>query len=398
MKNNMKFFGTTLITLLGAVSSALAAPFAFTNGDLILGFQATGGQGSGVNVFFNLGSGTSHRDNGTLGTLGNLATTLSAQYGATWYSRPDLFFGVIGNLNSQPNSGIGSKAAAGGDPSRTVYVSRDTLTPGQGLLWSGYSTSALGIAGNSVSGMEAMLPLLEANSDGSATLTQTTQSTEWNNGWTFYNPSAGAFNIFTGGIQQSFGKGGSATYVDLQRILSTNTGASPAAPTLGTGSYETTISVGSDGSIKAQSATPASSYDTWMASFPSITAPADMLAGADPDKDEIENVLEFVLNGNPSVSSQSILPTLDSFGANFVFNFTRRADSTDEVTQVFEYSTDLVDWTTNSPITIPTTPGTVGFATVGASTGTAPNLVQAVTLTIPKGSNTKLFGRLKAVK
>jgi len=108
--------------------------------------------------------------------------------------------------------------------------------------------------------------------------------------------------------------------------------------------------------------------------------------------------LEFVLNGNPSTQDASILPALDASGSNFVFSFTRRADSAGPVSQIFEYSADLADWTTKTPITIPAASGTSGMVTVGPTTGTAPNEVQTVTITIPKGSETKLFGRLKVGK
>ncbi|MBJ7425050.1 MAG: hypothetical protein JHD23_11225, partial [Akkermansiaceae bacterium] len=197
----------------------------------------------------------------------------------------------------------------------------------------------------------------------------------------------------------TFGLAGEVEFaLDLQRLVPDGTvNTDEVAGTSRTGSYEGTVTVGTTGNVSFITQ-GTSAYDAWLAGFPLLATPTDKLPATDFDNDGVTNLVEFVLNGNPSVSGASILPTLDSSGANFVFNFTRRADSTTEVTQVFEYSTDLVDWTTNSPITIPTTPGTVGFATVGASTGTAPNLVQAVTLTIPKGSNTKLFGRLKAVK
>jgi hypothetical protein len=399
MKTHIRILTLSIATYFGASASLFAAPFTFTNGDLILGFQATGGEGAATNVFFNLGSAISHRDNGNLGVLGNIASTLSAAYGSNWYSRTDLYFGAFGNLNFGQNSGIGGQGPVNGDPSRTVYVSQAAATPGQSLLWTGYTPNALGSSGNTFSGMEQMVVLLTTNPDNSANLNQTIQPLEWNSGWTTNNPTpGGAFGIFNGGIQQNFGKGGSGTHVDIQRILAYTTGAAPTG-TVGTGTYETTISIGSDGSIRAQSAAAASSFNTWIGTFnPPLTNPADRGTAADPDNDGIGNLMEFVLNGNPSSSNTAILPALSAPGANFVFSFTRRADSASEVSQVFEYSTNLVDWITNTPVTIPNTPGTSGVVTVGASTGTAPNQVQAVTVTIPKGTNTKLFGRLKVVK
>jgi hypothetical protein len=250
-----------------ATSTAMGA-FTFNNGDLILGFQATGGAGSGKNVFVNLGSGVYHRDNaGNLGspTSGNnpfgggsntqiadISATLVLAYGENWFDRSDVYFGIIGNLSSKPNTGIGSAGQVNGDPSRTVYVSRDTQTIGGALAWTGVTSSALGTAGGDVTGLEGILPGLTTQADGAAILDQATQAVAWNNGWTAYNPMSppGAFHTFGGGIQQNFGESDDVTYIDLQRILSTTTGATPSG-TVGTGSYETTFAIGRDGSITA---------------------------------------------------------------------------------------------------------------------------------------------------
>jgi hypothetical protein len=244
--------------------------FTFTNGDLILGFQATSGQGANQNVFFNLGAGTYHRDNpghalgdptsgnnpfGTTGqtTIGNIGATLTLVYGAGWYTRSDLWFGVVGNLNQQPNSGVGSRAAVDGDPSRTFYVSTPAATIAEGVLYAQgtFTPSSLGIGGGNLSGLEGILPGLNTEADGAAILSQATQPVEWNNSWSVWNPTPGAaFGVFTGGIQQNFGKSEDTTLVDLQRILSTNTGANPAG-VIGGGTYETTFGISSNGNVFA---------------------------------------------------------------------------------------------------------------------------------------------------
>jgi len=405
------------------ITSAQAEIFTYTDGNLILGFQATAGDGTNKNVFLDLGKATTFRDNGNQGVLGNIGATLVANYGNNWYEREDLWFGVIANLNQQPQSpAIGGRAPVDGDPSRTFYISRAAASPGSAspVAAGTYGNVSLGQAGGNLSGLEKVLAPsedgtgwdfdspdvlargLQKEVDNAGVLNQSLSqhSTAWTfNSWSKWNPTPGAaFLIFTGGIQQNFGKGGSATYVDVQRILPTNTGASPTG-VVGGGTYETTISISPSGVVSAVLPSPASAYTTWIDSFnPPLTNALDRAEGADPDMDGIDNLMEFVLNGNPSVSSQAILPTLNASGANFVFSFTRRADSAGDVAQIFEYSTDLVDWTTKAPIAIPTTPGVSGFVTVGASTGTPPNEVQAVSISIPKGSDTKLFGRLKAVK
>jgi hypothetical protein len=265
MKSSLRF---TLLLGMGmamTASSAMGA-FTFNQGDLLLGFQATGGTGQFTNVFFNLGSGTYHRDNpgnldipaqgnnpfGTSGQteIGNIGATLTLAFGAGWFDRSDVLFGIYGNLNSNPNTGIGSAGALNGDPSRTTYVSRDTATIGGSLAWAGLTSNSLGSAGTTFSGMEGMVSTLNNESNGAAILTQASNPTAWANGWSAGNPPAGAFNIFGGGIQQNFGEPDNVTYIDLQRILSTNTGANPAG-TPGTGAIETTFAIGRNGSITA---------------------------------------------------------------------------------------------------------------------------------------------------
>lgn len=238
-----------------AASSAMGA-FTFTNGDMILGFQATGGQGSSINVYFDLGSGTAARDNPSIGLVGNISTALSTAYGANWYSRTDLQFGVLGNLNFGPNTGFGSQGAVNGDPSRTFYVSTPSSAPELGALYASgaISSSGLGTAGNNFSGMEGVLSsssnyTTSASNEAVIDFGVNNNPLITGNSWTTLVPSSNsALSTFTGGIQQSFGKGGTETYADIQRILSTNSGANPLG-IVGGGTYETTLSIGSNGNI-----------------------------------------------------------------------------------------------------------------------------------------------------
>ena len=133
-------------------------------------------------------------------------------------------------------------------------------------------------------------------------------------------------------------------------------------------------------------------YLTWINNgWPALS---DKSATGDPDGDGINNLMEYVLNGNPVLSSSAKLPALTADPTNLIFSYTRRVDSASDTTQIFERSTNLSDWTTHTPITIPTTPGTTGFVTVGSPSGTAPDQTQTVSISIPKGSDPKLFGRL----
>ncbi|MCW1884955.1 hypothetical protein OKA04_09465 [Luteolibacter flavescens] len=382
-----------------AVASLLVAPsvataaWTFENGNLLLGVQATGGTGASTNVFFNLGSATAFRDGQITGVRGNISADLVAAYGANWYSRTDLHFGVIGNLSSSPNSGLGAAAPVAGDPSRTVYVSAAAATPGSAAIWTGYTSNSLGVAGSRLTGQEEMVRTLNPTASGAAVLSQT-DSVSWENSWTKWNPSAGpAYDIFTGMIQASFGQSGGTTYVDVQRILPTNTGANPTG-SVGTGAYEGSVGITSGGDIviTAGSTQPQGGYDTWIATFPALDTPAKRLPTADPDGDGLENLLEFLLNGNPGTPDTSILPTLNATGANFVFTFNRRDDAKAGSTLIFQYGSNLTSWT---DVPVGETGGTVGSASIGVvDNGTNPD---QITITVPKSVATggKLFGRIR---
>lgn len=327
------------------ISTAQAEKFTYTNGNLILGFQATGGDGSSQNVLLDLGKATTFRDNGNQGNIGNIGATLAAAYGTDWYNRTDLYFGVIGNLNIGPVTGFGSTGAVDGDPSRTFYLSRPTTSPGSAALIpsSTFPNSSLGTAGNNLSGLERVLASsedgtgwdldstdelaqgLQKEVDGAAVLNQNLpqHATAWSNSWTKWNPTPGAaFAIFTGGIQQNFGKGGAATYIDVQRVLATNTGANPTG-VVGGGTYVSTISISSSGQIFANIASTgvvSTPFEVWVASFPSLVSSpnaADRTPAGDFDKDGIPNIREFAFGGSPvsaSANGQQQLRTVDSNG------------------------------------------------------------------------------------
>jgi autotransporter-associated beta strand protein len=148
-----------------------------------------------------------------------------------------------------------------------------------------------------------------------------------------------------------------------------------------------TSSFATDGTIKVVSG---DAYVNWADGF-SLTG-GDATKTADPDGDAISNLLEFYLNGNPTVSSQTILPELDASGSNFIFSFTRLDDAVGSITgQKFQYGTTLGAWT---DVTVP---DAVGVHTLGSVTVTITDAgtTDEVEVSVPKGSNEKMFGRLQ---
>ena len=90
-------------------------------------------------------------------------------------------------------------------------------------------------------------------------------------------------------------------------------------------------------------------YESWVAGFPGIGDPAP---AADPDGDGISNLMEYVLGGDPRVSSTSILPTQTSDGTNLVLSYKRSDASMTDTVQVGQWSNDLVTWHDVTPVVV----------------------------------------------
>jgi hypothetical protein len=353
---------TVAISSSGGISTSSPPPFAFNDGDLIIGFQALSGVGANRNVFFNAGAGTAIRDNPSLGTLGNVGGTLAATFGENWYERSDLYFGVIGNLSASSPTGFDAVPPVDGDPARTFYLSQPAIFPGASgvIAEETYPNAALGSAGTKLAGLETVLPTIIADAERTAVLNQVTSPVEWNNSWTAWNPTPGAaFDVFTGGIQQNFGKPAPRTHVDIQRVLATNTGAVPEG-VVGGGTFESTISISSTGEVMAQAP---SVYDEWLKGYPGITDAGKALSGADADGDGAINLVEFAFGGDPTNGADSgfkSVATVDADNnsiADLTLSVQVRADAVfslsggklvsnlvDGIVYEIEGSTDLIDW------------------------------------------------------
>jgi len=126
-------------------------------------------------------------------------------------------------------------------------------------------------------------------------------------------------------------------------------------------------------------------YAIWAAER-GLTA-ADTNAFADPDLDGTVNLIEYVLNSSPSDPTADRLPISNVIGNDIVFTFSRLAASENLTTQVFQYSSNLSEWTDLSLSGQSTTLGPI------SSDGT-----QSVTVTIDRSLalGERIFGRLKA--
>ena len=131
---------------------------------------------------------------------------------------------------------------------------------------------------------------------------------------------------------------------------------------------------------------PPTAYSIWS-SAQGLTAGVNDAPLSDPDRDGIVNLLEFALTGAPTISAQTILPTLTTSGGNWIFEYNRSDASQPATTQTVEYGSDLIGWT---QVPIPAT--SAGSVTITPGT---PSDHVAVTIPI---AGTKIFARLKVVQ
>lgn len=127
-----------LLAALISIPSAYAVPA--VTGDLILGFKASGGMGSDVNLEVNLGPAADFYGAAAGSTA--ILTKLSVQdlvdtYGNDWNTRSDLSWGIVGTTGF---------AAVGSAPARTIWASRAEATSGTASpSWPTGSTFTLNI-------------------------------------------------------------------------------------------------------------------------------------------------------------------------------------------------------------------------------------------------------------
>ena len=135
---------STLLRFLrcAAATLALFAPLVhaglpFNDGDVLLSFRASGGDGSSTCYLVRLGSAmlfTGATGQFTV-NLGNIKTDLEATYGVDWKTRDDVFWSVCGV----------QKAAGNGFSTNTMFATRAETAPGtQSTAWTRPSTFAAG--------------------------------------------------------------------------------------------------------------------------------------------------------------------------------------------------------------------------------------------------------------
>lgn len=128
-------------------------------------------------------------------------------------------------------------------------------------------------------------------------------------------------------------------------------------------------------------------YDDWAEDFPAFTPTTP---GLDFDNDGLENLLEFVLGADPTLSESGIAPTVSISGSDLMLTF-KRSDASElapAVTVKVQTSPDLDEWT--------------DFATIGATDGSGYTVAEngaaadTIVVTIPRAASTRKFARVVA--
>ena len=230
--------GTAFLTTTGA-----HAVITFSDGDLILGFRATSGQGASTDYLVDLGSAASILASAAPRpfTLGPIATDLSAIFGSNWFNRADVLWSV---------SGV-QKIAGNGFANNTMFATRsdsidgplgtNTTTP-----WTTPSSFAAGTPagkiqsmgqkyGTGTTGAAVGTDQMESTAAPGALIQPTSQI----NSYASFQPfginttGASAYGYFVdaNGIEGNFTNGTTASVLDLYRL--TPAAGSPPAPFVG---------------------------------------------------------------------------------------------------------------------------------------------------------------------
>lgn len=241
---------TTTKALLVLAGFAVITPFAqaqtpsYTNGDLFLGFRASGGTGATQTYLVNIGQAATYRDaaEGSSFSLsiGNIGADLTATYGATWFDRADLFWGIVGGI---------SPTAVAGDNPNTLYASLEQQPFGiVSNPWDRRSGSQQGSTNTQISGLKNSF----VSGNYSVTVNSSVAAiipTADANSWEDFNDGALSFGAWNGGIEGSFDNGTEGSALDLHRMAT--------SPTPGLdGTYEGTFTINDAGSVSFAAPVP----------------------------------------------------------------------------------------------------------------------------------------------
>jgi hypothetical protein len=227
-------------------SSSRAAALAYTDGDLLLGFQAVDGTGATQDYLVNIGKASTFRDATTAFnlSLGNIAVDLATTFGDDWNTRPDLFWGVFGAVQDTP---------VNGDGAWTLYAGKVELSIG--TIAQAYNRGSVSTQSAPASKIGQVGFWYKTNYTSTANSSVAAiQNVSDANSYAQYQTNGGLTSFaYFNGAQGNFGSGTAGTALDLFRMA---TGSSSTK-----GTYEGTFTISDSGVV---SFSPIPEPATWM--------------------------------------------------------------------------------------------------------------------------------------
>lgn len=242
-------FSGCILPLQGAVN--------FVPGDLLVGFQATGGIGAGSTYVYNAGPAANLRDYPSPGAIANLATDLSATFGPNWYARTDLYW-AAGGVRDNAAFGPTASAVVNGDAARTIYASKETVAPGTSSPHANFTAPTVNTTATRMIDSQLGFTTTNGTTPRDATAGSSgngvVQGINDINSWSSRVPVLTApWTTMPLTVQGNFGTSNSLTYLDLYRAMSDNSGLPGVVEPTATGVfvYQSTLSIDPAGTISA---------------------------------------------------------------------------------------------------------------------------------------------------
>lgn len=222
MKRNLLFKPAVLaLAALAVVGQPAHAALTFANGNLYLGFRATGGTGATSDYVVNIGPASNFSTNLTLALTG-ISVDLTNTFGSNWNTRSDLQWSIFGGTSSPNNILWGTKERTYPTLAQTAPIVR----------------RANGAQGTTFSSIQAFGLAYENSTESTNLSGATIQLAASTNSYASYYTSGNDFGWTN--LEGSFANGTAGSVLDLYNLL-------PAAG--GNGTYVGSFTLNNSGAL-----------------------------------------------------------------------------------------------------------------------------------------------------